>query len=431
MKPDTTAAGLCRPISSARRGSSRRKDEAAQKIGAYRRLMQQIGTGRLPGRVRHYGPVDVDPGLALGVLWIVAVLVVNNSSHAHVALIPAALHSTTARRLVVACAILVAVAALALRHRQPVLALFVVVAAVIAAPAVLLLLGPALVALYTVAITRGPRDTAIAAASVVAAFVLQRLAWGPTGDNSLPTVLIGTVASAGLGLYGAVRRESAHERTAFERREEALEAERAVAEERIRIARELHDVVAHTLSLIIVQSEVLRTNLADEERSANARAIAELGRDAMAELHRTLELLRGGDELTERAPHPTLSDLPRLADQSRDGGLDVDLGIEGAVRPLPASFELCAYRIVQEALTNARRHAGPAHATVRLRFGAAALEVSIDDDGASTTAAAKSAGYGLRGISERAAMLGGAVSAGPREQGGYRVSAMLPYPEPL
>jgi signal transduction histidine kinase len=151
----------------------------------------------------------------------------------------------------------------------------------------------------------------------------------------------------------------------------------------------------------------------------------------MAELHRTLELLRGGDEPTERAPGPVLSDLPQLADQSRGGGLDIELGIEGAVRPLPASFELCAYRIVQEALTNVRRHAGAAHATVRLRFGADALEVSIEDDGAGATATSKSAGHGLRGIRERAAMLGGAVSAGPREHGGYRVSAILPYPEPL
>jgi len=319
-----------------------------------------------------------------------------------------------------------------LRHRQPLVALLAIVAAVLAAPAVLLLLGPALVALYTVAITRGRRDTAIAAVGVVAAFVLQRLAWGPTGDNSLPTVLIGTVASTGLGLYAGVRRESVRERTAFEQRQDALVAERTVAEERVRIARELHDVVAHTLSLIIVQSEVLRTNLADEEPRASAAAIAELGRDAMAELHRTLELLRGGDELPERAPRPVLSDLQQLADQSREGALDVELGIEGAVRSLPASFELCAYRIVQEALTNVRRHADAAHATVRLRFGPNALEVSIEDDGAGATAtAATPAGHGLRGMRERAAMLGGAVSAGPREQGGYRVNAILPYPEPL
>jgi signal transduction histidine kinase len=393
--------------------------------------MQQIGARLLPGRLRHHGPVQIDPGLGLGLFWIVGVLVVSHSSHAHASLIPAALQNTSVRWLVVACAIVVAVAALALRHRQPLAAVFAIAAAVLALPAVLVLLGPALVALYTVAITRGPRDTAIAAVGVVAAFVLQPVAWGPTGDNSLPTVLIGTVASTALGLYAGVRRESARERTSFEQREEALEAERTVTEERVRIARELHDVVAHTLSLIIVQSEVMRTNLADEERRASAGAIAELGRDAMAELHRTLELLRGRDEVAERAPRPVLSDLQQLADQSRAGGLEVELGIEGAVRPLPASFELSAYRIVQEALTNVRRHAGAVHATVRLRFGVDALEVSIEDDGAGAPAAARSAGHGLRGMRERAAMLGGLVSDGPREQGGYRVSAILPYPEPL
>ncbi len=392
--------------------------------------MRQIGTGRLPGRLRRPGALQIEPGLALGLLWILAVLVVDNSSHAHVALIPAALHSTTIRWLVDGCAIAVAAAALALRDRQPLVALFAVVAAVVAAPAVLLLLGPALVALYTVAIRLGRRDMVIAAVGVVAAFALQRLAWGSTGDNSLPTVLIGTVASAGLGLYAGVRRESARERTAFEQRQEVLEAERTVAEERVRIARELHDVVAHTLSLIIVQSEVLRTNLADEERRESAGAIAELGRDAMAELHRTLELLRGGDELAERAPRPVLSDLQQLAEQSRGAGLDIELDVDGAVRPLPASFELCAYRIVQEALTNARRHADAGHVVVRLRFAVDALEVSIEDDGPGLTNTAPSAGHGLRGMRERAAMLGGEVSAGPGVQSGYRVSAILPYPEP-
>jgi signal transduction histidine kinase len=392
--------------------------------------MQQIRAGRLPGRPRPQRAVQVDPGLALGLLWVVAVLVAESSSHTHVA-IPAALRGTTAAWLVSGCAIAVAVAALALRHRQALVALFAVAAAVVAAPAVLLLLGPALVALYTVALTLGRRETAIAAVGVVAAFVLQRLGWGPTGANTLPIVLIGTVASAGLGLYAGARREIFRERTVFEQRQESLEAERTVAEERVRIARELHDVVAHTLSLIIVQSEVLRTNLADQQPRASAGAIAELGRDAMAELHRTLELLRGGNELAERAPRPVLSDLQQLIGQSRGSGLNVELGIEGAVRPLPASFELCAYRIVQEALTNVRRHTDAGHATILVRFGAEALEVSVDDDGADSVAAATSDGHGLRGMRERAAMLNGAVSAGPREQGGYRVSASLPYPEPL
>ena len=372
--------------------------------------------------------MQVDPGLAFGLLWIVAVLVVDHSSHPHVAVTPAALHGTT-HWLVVVCTTMVALMALTLRQRRPLAALLVVVVAIVASPAGLLLLGPALVALYTVAVTLSWRDVAIAAVGVIASFVLQRAAWGLTEDNSLPTVLIGTVASVGLGLYAGIRRESARVLTAFEQREEALEADRTVAEARVRIARELHDVVAHTLSLIIVQSEVMRTKLVDEEGRASARAIAELGRDAMAELHGTLELLRGEGELAERAPQPTLADLQRLVDQNRGGGLDVEIGIEGCIRELPASLELCAYRIVQEALTNVRRHAGPAHSMVSLRFGAEALEVSIEDDG--DTVVTQAAGHGLRGMRERAAMLDGVLSAGPREHGGYRVRAILPYPESL
>lgn len=391
--------------------------------------MQQIGAGHPPGRFGRGGPIQLDSGLALGLLWIVAVLVVDSSAHSHVAVIPAALQSTPTRWLIVAGATVIAVAALSVRHRQPLAALFAVIAAITAAPPALLLLGPALVALYTVAITLARRDTAIAALGVVASFVLQRSVWGLTEDNSLPPVLIGIVASVGLGLYAGVRRESARERAAFEQRQEALETERTVAEGRVRIARELHDVVAHTLSLIIVQSEVLRTSLVDEAPRANVAAIAELGRDAMAELHRTLELLRGEGELAERHPQPALPDLQQLTDQSRAGGLDVELAFEGAVRSLPASLELCAYRIVQEALTNVRRHAGPAHATVRVGFGTDSLQVWIEDDGAIASSPAQPPGHGLRGMRERAAMLGGAVSAGPREQGGYRVSAILPYPE--
>jgi signal transduction histidine kinase len=292
----------------------------------------------------------------------------------------------------------------------------------------LLLLGPALVAVYTVGALLGRRDTAIASLTLVVAFVAQRAIWGLHGENSLPAVLVGGIAAASLGLYVGVRRASAAERTRYEDREETLVAERTVAEERVRIARELHDVVAHTLSLVIVQSEVLKTKLEDEERRAGAAAIAELGRDAMAELHRTLELLRGEGEQGELAPQPVLADLERLSEQSREGGLDVDLSVEGAVRSLPASVELCAYRIVQEGLTNVRRHARTGRASVRVRYGIDALEVSIEDDGAGT-AAGDPDGHGLRGMRERAAMLGGAVSVGPLEQGGYRVSVILPYAE--
>jgi signal transduction histidine kinase len=393
--------------------------------------MEQFSAGRLAGRLRRRKPRRIDEGVAFGLLWVAAVLVADHSSRSHLAVVPLGLHTAAPRWPAAVFTVLVAAAALLVRRRQPLAALFVIAAAIVAAPVALLLLGPALVALYTVGASLGRRDTAIAGLAVVAAFALQRTVWDLHGASSMAAVLVGTVTSAASGLYVGVRRTSVAERTAFERRQEALVAERTVAEERVRIARELHDVVAHTLSLIIVQSEVLRTKLEDEDCQAGAAAIAELGRDAMAELHRTLELLRGGAEAGERAPQPVLADLRQLTDQSREGGLDVDLRIEGTVRSLPASLELCAYRIVQEALTNVRRHAEAGHAAVRLHYGVDALEVWIEDDGAGITTDEDTAGHGLRGMRERAAMLGGAVSAGPLEQRGYRVDAILPYPKPL
>jgi signal transduction histidine kinase len=393
--------------------------------------MEQLGTGRLTARLRRHGLLRLDHGLALGLVWVAVALVADHSPHSHLAVVRVGLlGSGVGRWPVVVFAVLVAVVGLVLRRSQPLAGLFVVAAAVVATPVPLLLLGAALVALYTVGASLGRLDTAIAGLAVVVAFVLQRTVWSLRGSNSLPPVLVGVVASAVLGLYVGVRRVSAVERTGFERQQEALVAERTVAEERVRIARELHDVVAHTLSLIIVQSEVLRTKLKGKDVRAGAASIAELGRDAMGELHRTLELLRGEGEPGERAPQPVLADLEQLSGQSRDGGLDVDLSVEGTARSLPASLELCAYRIVQEALTNVRRHAEAEHAAVRVRYGTDALEVSIEDDGTGTTAEGDSDGHGVRGMRERAAMLGGALSAGRLEDGGYRVSAILPYPEP-
>lgn len=391
--------------------------------------MMQAATEGFATRLRRQWALLLDPGLALGVLGLAVVLVADQSRHARPAVVRLGpVTSDAGRWPLVVVAVTVALVGLVFRRSRPLRALLVVSAAAVASPVPLLLFGPAMVALYSVGASLGLFDTAIAGLAVVAAFVLQRTVWDVHG-NSLPAVLVGVVVAAAFGLYVGVRRVSGVERTGFERRQEALVAERMAVEERVRIARELHDVVAHTLSLIIVQSEVLRTKLDDSESGASAAAIAELGREAMGELHRTLELLRGGGEPGERAPQPVLADLDLLADQSREGGLAVDLSVEGTARWLPASVELCAYRIVQEALTNVRRHTEAEHAAVRLRYGSEALEVSIEDDGAGAAADAGSDGHGLRGMRERAAMLGGAVIAGALDQGGYRVSAILPYAE--
>jgi signal transduction histidine kinase len=284
------------------------------------------------------------------------------------------------------------------------------------------------VAVYSAGARLGRRDTAIGALSVAVAFLVERAAWG-FADDVLPPALLAVAAAAATGLYVGVRRASAVERERLERTQETLVAERTAADERVRIARELHDVVAHTLSLIVVQSEVLSTRVEDGEQRDAARAVAELGRAAMGELHRTLDLLRGGDEPAERGPQPSLADLDRLVEQTRAGGLVVELSVAGEVRPLPAGVEVSAFRIVQEALTNVRRHASASRVDVRVRFGMEALEVSVEDDGSGAAAAGDREGHGLRGMRERAAMLGGALSAGPLNGSGYRVSAILPYAE--
>ena len=325
-------------------------------------------------------------------------------------------------------AAVVALAAVAVRRRWPLLGVFLVVAAVVAEPAPVLVVGATLVTVYSVAAHLGRRDTAVAGLSVAVAFLVARAVWG-YADNALPPVLLAVAVAGALGLYVGVRRASTVERERLEQAQETLVAERTAADERVRIARELHDVVAHTLSLIVVQSEVLSTRIKNNEQRATAAAVAELGREAMGELHRTLDLLRGGDEPAERGPQPTLDDLVRLVEQTREGGLAVELIVAGQPRPLPAGVEVSAFRIVQEALTNVRRHAAASRVEVRVRYGTDALEVSIEDDGTNAGAASGAEGHGLRGMRERATMLGGALSVGPLDEGGYRVSVILPYAE--
>jgi signal transduction histidine kinase len=322
----------------------------------------------------------------------------------------------------------VSVGAVAVRGRWPVLVAFAVACAVVMAPSPGLVVGAALVGVYSVAARLGRRDVAIVGLSLAAAFLVERAAWG-FAANVLPPLLLALAVAVASGLYVGVRRASAAERQQLEREQETLVAERTAADERVRIARELHDVVAHTLSLIVVQSEVLSARVEDEELRAAAAAIAELGRTAMGELHRTLDLLRGGDVPAERGPAPSLADLEQLVEQAREGGLTVELILAGQRRSLPAGVEVSAFRIVQEALTNVRRHAAASRVEVRVRYGSEALELSVEDDGAGAAAAADGEGHGLRGMRERAAMLGGALSVGPLDGGGYRVSAILPYPE--
>jgi signal transduction histidine kinase len=219
-------------------------------------------------------------------------------------------------------------------------------------------------------------------------------------------------------------------------REQAAEARRIVTEERTRIARELHDVVAHRVSLMTVQAGAAKAVAAqDPEAALQAMgAVEQAGRQALDELRHLLGVLRPETDLDGLGPQPGLADLPRLVEQIRGAGVDVSLATDGVSAELPARVDLFAYRIVQEALTNVLKHAGPgAHTQVRLGTSRSGIVIEVLDDGHGTTVMPGSApaqggarGHGIVGMRERALLLGGTLDAGPRPGGGFQVVARLP-----
>jgi signal transduction histidine kinase len=221
------------------------------------------------------------------------------------------------------------------------------------------------------------------------------------------------------------------ERAAHLEREHAAEARRAVAEERTRIARELHDVVAHRVSLMTVQAGAAKTVAADDPEAAlqAMEAVEKAGRQALGELRHLLDVLRPEAEADGLGPQPGLADVPRLVDQFKEAGVDVSLRMDRAQASLPAHVDLSAYRIVQEALTNVLKHAGPtARAEVRLRTNSHGVAIEVSDTGRSDTILPGS-GRGIVGMRERALLLGGSLDAGPRPTGGFQVVAHLPIGE--
>jgi signal transduction histidine kinase len=218
------------------------------------------------------------------------------------------------------------------------------------------------------------------------------------------------------------------QRAAQLEREQAAEARRAVAEERTRIARELHDVVAHRVSLMTVQAGAAKTVAADDPESA-AQAMHEVekaGRQALDELRHLLGVLRPEAETEALGPQSGVADVPRLVDQFRAAGLDVSLTMGATRRDLPARVDLSVYRIVQEALTNVLKHAGPAARTeVRLSSNDQQVVIEVLDDGRGGTILPGS-GHGIVGMRERALLLGGSLDVGSRPGGGFQVVASLP-----
>ena len=234
---------------------------------------------------------------------------------------------------------------------------------------------------------------------------------------------------------GQMSRERGARERAHRERAERLDSERelrartAAYGERARIARELHDVIAHSVSVMVIQAGGARVVMSsDAGRAADSLQLVErAGRDALAEMRRLLGVLDGGMDPRALAPQPRLADVADLVASTRAAGLAADLTIEGDAIPVSPALDLCAYRIVQEALTNAIKHAGPAAVRVRLRWASEMLELEISDDGRGPAAPRPgSAGHGIAGMRERAGLHGGTIHAGAGARGGFAVRACLP-----
>ncbi|AXI78895.1 sensor histidine kinase [Peterkaempfera bronchialis] len=305
-----------------------------------------------------------------------------------------------------------------------------------------------LVLAYTAAAfgSRWASRTALAVGLVAGPLALWRFGQSdPNVHQPGQTLLVSMLLSApfvlcwALGRLTRIRRAyygELEDRAARLERERDARAKVAVAAERARIARELHDVVAHNVSVMVVQADGAAYVLdASPEQAKEALAtIASTGRQALDEMRRLLGVLRSADPGEgEYVPQPGVEQLPDLLEQVRGAGLPVDFTLEGSPRPLPRGVELTAYRIVQEALTNVRKHGGPdARADVHIRFGDGTVDVLVQDDGRGSAAelyergGADGQGHGLIGMRERVGMVGGRLDAGPRPGGGFRIRAVLP-----
>ena len=248
------------------------------------------------------------------------------------------------------------------------------------------------------------------------------------GDFVFTPILFGIAWLAGFALRErAAQAEAAEERAARAEREREAAARIAVAEERARIARELHDIVAHAVSVMVLQVGAVRHKLPDsldEDRDA-LRSVEQAGRSALAEMRRLLGAMRrDGDDL-ELAPQPGLDSLEPLLEEVGRAGLPVRLHVEGERVPLPRAIDLSAYRIVQEGLTNALKHARASQADVTLRYGSDELQIEVRDDG-DGSATNDGLGHGLVGVRERVKIYGGEMSAGAEPTGGFVLSTRLP-----
>ena len=217
-------------------------------------------------------------------------------------------------------------------------------------------------------------------------------------------------------------------------REQESTTKQVVADERAQIARELHDIIAHSVSVMVIQAAAAR-RMAQVDRAVSREALGSVvtsGREALDEMHRLVGVLdRDSRPVSGVGPADGLSHLPVLAARARTSGLPVDVRISGDPRPLPAALDLVAFRVIQEAITNTIKHAGPARATVQVTFASDAIELEIRDDGCATVgrSALRTSGHGLVGMRERVALQGGVLNAGRHNDGGFFVTARIPFTE--
>ncbi|MEV0319043.1 sensor histidine kinase [Streptomyces sp. NPDC050658] len=291
-----------------------------------------------------------------------------------------------------------------------------------------------MVALYTVAALSTPLKRRVMLAGWLTGAAVTMTFKEHAEPYEYPFHLFTLISAYALGAFARVQRAytaAIEDRARRLERERASETARAVGQERARIARDMHDILAHAVSLMVVQAEagpvVVRSDPARAEGAFDA--IAGAGRDAMVQLRRILGVLRepsGDDDGGGRLPQPTLAALPELAEWVEQAGVRVELRTEGTPRPLPPDVEVAAYRIVQEALTNCVKHAGAGRVTVQLGWHDGELLVTVIDDGVGVGLPPHGSGHGLIGIRERAAACGGSAEAGNGPEGGFRVAVRLP-----
>ncbi|MFC5802995.1 sensor histidine kinase [Streptomyces formicae] len=365
--------------------------------------------------------------------------------------VPENVHAGNEPRVVAVVIVFLLSLSVALRRRAPEKMLLLVAAVGVAQLVLDIKVNVAdfamLVLIYTVAAHDGPRwASRLAFAGGLSAATLSQVRW-PVEDTGVGGQIFFTIVMSVPFALAWVLGDSLRTRRAYfaqlEERASRLEKEReaqskvAVAAERARIARELHDVVAHNVSVMVVQADgaAYVLDAAPDQARQALETISSTGRQALAEMRRLLGVLRTGDapESGEYVPQPDVEQIEDLVEQVRTAGLTVDFKIEGTPRPLPSGVELTAYRIVQEALTNTRKHGGPnAGASVRLVYFDDGLGLLVEDDGRGAAhemyedGGADGKGHGMIGMRERVGMVGGTLDAGPRPGGGFRISALLP-----